>query len=310
MKLRVRCGSKCGGSQPRTRRIPPRLAGPTSPARSDAGLKRGSQAPPAIPLFSRSRRLRSGPVRGVLFRLCMRACRSALIPHPFDQAPAQRLYGFHPLHIRPNPRRSGAFCGQRLSTSAPRTLTLRPVAMISNHERGPRHHGRAHDTTSRGSLPCRLHLEGSPVRTIAVVLLSTPGAPRRDDAALREMKRVLPPGGRVHWRREVGWTLTTPASLARCFERPAYLGSARGGVQPERILPRLLRLRPARTRRYRVSRTTGLVRMKCVACVSLSTTSTLVSTPPVQPGAIIKSRGAYVDLPEHSRVSRVAIISS
>jgi len=71
MKLRVRCGSKCGGSQPRTRRIPPRLAGPTSPARSD-GLKRGSQAPPAMPLFSRSRRLRSRPVRGVLFRLCIR----------------------------------------------------------------------------------------------------------------------------------------------------------------------------------------------------------------------------------------------
>src|SRR3989441_3132994 len=108
MKLRVRCGSKCGGSQPRTRRIPPRLAGPNSPARSDAGLKRGSPAPPAMPLLSRSRRLRSGPVRGVLFRLCIGACRSALIPHPVDKAPAQRLYGFHPLHIPPNPRRSGA----------------------------------------------------------------------------------------------------------------------------------------------------------------------------------------------------------
>src|SRR2546426_2532393 len=108
MKLRVRCGSKCGGSQPRTRRIPPRLAGPNSPARSDAGLKRGSPAPPAMPLFSKSRRLRSGPVRAVLFRLCIRACRSALIPHPVNKAPAQRLYGFHPLHIPPNPRRSGA----------------------------------------------------------------------------------------------------------------------------------------------------------------------------------------------------------
>ena len=50
-------------------------------------------------------------------------------------------------------------CFQRLSTSAPRTLTLRPVGTISNHERGPRDHGRAHDATSRGSLPCRLHLD-------------------------------------------------------------------------------------------------------------------------------------------------------
>src|SRR2546426_1138562 len=71
MKLRVRCGSKCGGSQPRTRRIPPRLGGPTSPARSDAGPERPSQAPPAMPLLSRSRRLRSGPRRGVLLRLCI-----------------------------------------------------------------------------------------------------------------------------------------------------------------------------------------------------------------------------------------------
>ena len=147
MKLRVRCGSKCGGSQPRTRRIPPRLAGPTSPARSDAGLKRGSQAPPAIPLFSRSRRLSSGPVRGVLFRLCIGDCRSASIPHPVTR----RRRNASTDSIRYT---SGGVlvrrCVQRLSTSAPRTLTLRPVATISNHERGPRDHGRL---TSRSSPP-------------------------------------------------------------------------------------------------------------------------------------------------------------
>src|SRR5215831_19391787 len=58
MKLRVRCGSKCGGSQPRTRRTPPRLA---SAARPDTGRDRGADDARALaaPTFSRSRRLRS-----------------------------------------------------------------------------------------------------------------------------------------------------------------------------------------------------------------------------------------------------------
>src|SRR6266446_10504342 len=80
MKLRVRCGSKCGGSQPRTRRIPPRLAGPTSPARSDAGVDSGpASTAVAHPVFSRSRRLRPKRVRGARWRSSIRV---APFPRP------------------------------------------------------------------------------------------------------------------------------------------------------------------------------------------------------------------------------------
>src|SRR5262245_41611323 len=61
MKLRVKCGSKCGGSQPRARRMPPRLGGPASAPQSAGGLgKTDSVAPAARPACSRARRLTRG----------------------------------------------------------------------------------------------------------------------------------------------------------------------------------------------------------------------------------------------------------
>src|SRR5712691_6940106 len=60
LALRIRCGSKCGGSEPQTRRIPPRLGGPASAPHSAAGRARGqadSVTPAARPVLSKSRRL-------------------------------------------------------------------------------------------------------------------------------------------------------------------------------------------------------------------------------------------------------------
>src|SRR5215475_7956837 len=59
LKLRVICGSKCGGSQPRTRRMPPRLGVPASAPQSVAGRARGqadSVTPAARPALRNSRR--------------------------------------------------------------------------------------------------------------------------------------------------------------------------------------------------------------------------------------------------------------
>src|SRR5207247_10681786 len=72
MKLRVWCGSKCGGSQPRTRRIPPGLG--------LAGGPSASIAPATTPVFSRSRRLGPRLSRGESF--------SVLTPSSFQNASA------------------------------------------------------------------------------------------------------------------------------------------------------------------------------------------------------------------------------
>src|SRR3989442_10637031 len=56
----VRWGSKWGGSQPRTRRIPPRLGVPASAPQSGEGVERGqadSVTPAARPAWSNLRRL-------------------------------------------------------------------------------------------------------------------------------------------------------------------------------------------------------------------------------------------------------------
>src|SRR5262249_5578430 len=59
LKLRVSCGSKCTGSQPRTRRMPPRLGCPASAPQSAGGRERGqvdSVTPAARPALRSSRR--------------------------------------------------------------------------------------------------------------------------------------------------------------------------------------------------------------------------------------------------------------
>src|SRR2546423_2289754 len=74
--LRVRWGSKCTGSRPRTRRMPPRLGGPTAALQSVGGPEKGRAVNAALaarPACSSWRRLRPWACRGRVFCACIGA---------------------------------------------------------------------------------------------------------------------------------------------------------------------------------------------------------------------------------------------